>query len=250
MPISASELQIFLSANDPVENDTDPVGGAIDLTGRLLDAQLASADQVEILSDGADTRDVTIRGRTASGALVEETETLNGTTPVVLSTTFRAGGIHTIEIDSGSSTRTVTIRRDGGGATVHTILPDEIHASALFLGAVAEASGGSPVTRYAKVFARNSNATLAHLGSSVELTADTADLYRIGLGSVGGTTATANRLATPGGITFQDDDVPIAVPGTDLAPEAAVEVWIEQTLAAGATPGTPSLEITMAGASI
>jgi hypothetical protein len=246
MPIISSELQFFLPANSPVEDDTSAVGGAIDLTARPLDAQLAANDQVEILSDGTDTRDVTITGRLADGSPVTETKALSGTTPVVFDATFER--IHTIEAASGSGTRTVTIRRDSGGATVHTLNPNEVLGAALFIGA--ESDPEDPVVRYEKIFARNGNSSLALLGAEVELITDAAALYEIGLGTVGGTAATANRLAVPGGVTFEDDDTPIAVPGVNLAAGAAVEVWIEQTLAADQAAGKPSLTIRLAGASI
>ena len=245
MPIIESELQFFLPASSPVTDDASTVGGAIDLTARPLDAQLAATDQVEILSDGADTRNVTITGRLANGAPVSETNALNGTTPVVFTAVFER--IHTIEAASGDASRTVTIRRDGGGATVHTLNPDEVLGAALFINS--ESDPDDPVVRYEKVFARNGNATLALLGAEVTLVTDAADLYRIGLGTVGGTDSEANRLVDPG-VTFQDDDTAIAVPGTNLAAGAAVEVWIEQALAADQAAAKPSFTLRLSGSSI
>jgi len=70
------------AANHP-ENDTDPVGGAMDDSVKVSWEDISSV-QVEIVSSNAGdtTQTVTIHGRNAAKQIVNEVATLNGTTPV------------------------------------------------------------------------------------------------------------------------------------------------------------------------
>ena len=91
-----------------------------------LDGDQGGADEtIEAVSDGADTRDVTLIGRTLAGAHVETTETLNGTTPIVFGTDVAF--VYAAVANGSDGSRTVTIRRQTGPVTIGTIQPDQRH---------------------------------------------------------------------------------------------------------------------------
>jgi hypothetical protein len=84
MSISSSELIFYSSANIPTD-DTTTSGGAISTTSRPELTQFSGAAIVQIVSDGADTRAVTVTGRTISvkegaGGTVRATISVNETT--------------------------------------------------------------------------------------------------------------------------------------------------------------------------
>ena len=95
-------------------NSTDDTDGA---QGNM--SAFGANAVVAIVSDGADTRQVTIVGEDASGNRQSETLTLNGTTEVVGSFTFSK--LYGASVASLSASRIVTIRQGSGGTTRGTI---------------------------------------------------------------------------------------------------------------------------------
>lgn len=245
MPISASELILFGSANRP-EDDASTSGGAQDSTDRPEFVQFTAAAVVELVSDGADSRNVDIQGRNASGAVISETVGLNGTTPVLSSNTYER--IHFIRAQSTDGSRTITVSQGSGGATRGTIPPNENGFYAMFLRS---ASGSSPITRFEKIFWENTNGSLTLNSAVVRLTADPESRIRIGCeASVDGTQSVSNRLTTPGSVTFVDDDTDQGVPGGELGPGEAIGVWVEQALTASDTAKNSSFTTQLAGTTI
>jgi len=95
---------------------------------------------VAVVSDGADTRQVTIVGEDASGNRQTETLTLNGTTEVVGALTFSK--LYGAYVASLSASRIVTIRQGSGGTTRGTI---GINKKTSFIWYGRVYSGGSPI---------------------------------------------------------------------------------------------------------
>ena len=95
---------------------------------------------VAVVSDGADTRQVTIVGEDASGNRQSETLTLNGTTEVVGALTFSK--LYGAYVASLSGSRIVTIRQGSGGTTRGTI---GINKKTSFIWYGRVYSGGSPI---------------------------------------------------------------------------------------------------------
>ncbi len=95
---------------------------------------------VAIVSDGADTRQVTIVGEDASGNRQQEVLTLNGTTEVVGALTFSK--LYGAYAASLSGSRIVTIRQGSGGTTRGTI---GVNKKISFIWYGRRYSGGSPV---------------------------------------------------------------------------------------------------------
>lgn len=114
------------------EADDDDAG----VSGNL-NPDVNPADELEILSDGADTRQVTLYGKDGSGNHLEETLTLNGTTPVAGSDLFRY--VYAAVADATSGTRTVTIRKTTGPTTLGTIAINQRHGFAWLDVSTAEA---------------------------------------------------------------------------------------------------------------
>lgn len=245
MAISESDLKCHLP-HRRAEDDTNPVGGAIDPLARVLDSQF-TADAVPAIigSEASDlTTLVTVRGRTPSGTINSESEALNGTTENPFDVTLDR--LLTIVIDSPGGSGTITVRQGAGGTARHTFAARELEAAILFINA--ESDPDVQTVRYEKVHLLNDHDTLALLGAEVTLTADTANLYYIGVAvAVDDTVQVANRLAAPGGISFVDNGVAVGVPGTDLAPQSSIGVWVRQTLPAAQAPGIPTLTIRLSG---
>ena len=227
MSILASELIQYNAASMP-EADTGVSGGAIDLTARPDLAQFAANAVAAVISDGADTRTVTVYGRNAAGVYVSEAIVLNGAVEVLGTTTFER--ILKVVLSATSATRTVLVKQGTGGVTKATIGPNETTRAALF---IESASGAGILIRYMKTFWKNTNATLTLTAASMKLTADPAARIRIGCApSVGDTATSATRLTAPASVTFVDDNVAQGVPGGSLAAAAAIGVWVECNLPA------------------
>jgi hypothetical protein len=208
------------------ENDTTTSGGAIATAGRVVQLVLAANDDVEALSDGADTRTCTVTGRDATGAIVSDTITLNGTTPAQAGTPKTFERILKVVLSAADGARTVTIRRAPGGATVVTLPPNITSQRALFYDSASEASQAK---RYEKIYWKNAHGSLTLNAAKLKLTADPQARIKIGVES-SADQSVANRKTAPGGVTFVDDNVDIDI--TSLAAGAAKGLWVEQDLPA------------------
>ncbi len=228
MAITSSSLIECLATNHP-EDDVSTVGGAINAAGRVLDADLATASQLEVVSDGADTRTLTLRYR-ATNKTVQTTGaiSLNGTTPVNLGIT--AERILEATLSGADASRTVLLRIASAGATQHTFNPNETKARRLMALSV---SGAAQKVYYEATFLKNTHSTDSLLDAEVLITADPTSKFEMGVAAaVNGSTTTTNRLTAPAGVTFVDDNVAQAVPGTNLAAGDGIKVWNKMTLGA------------------
>lgn len=243
MSVLNTELVAYASAGLPLD-DATLTGGAIDLTRRPVFVALTGDSVIAAVSDGADTRNLTINGRVPGGAPDSEVLALTGAVEVVGATTFERG--QSYELDATDGTRTVTITEGSAGPTLATIPPTEVGVYRLFRNSI---SAVGAVTRFEKLFFKNTNPTDTLLDAAVELTADPSARARIGCAPTQDDTATiANRLATPAGVTFVDDNVSQGVPGTHVAGGSAIGVWVEQALLAADPAFKTFIEITMSGA--
>jgi hypothetical protein len=229
MAIATTDLILYGAAVRPVDDVVTGVGGAITLQHRPEFVQMVANGTVEVLSSAAgDTTQVaTLIGRNAAGALVTDTKTLTGTTPIAFTGTFERVLRVTL---SGTAVGTVTVRRVGN-ETLGTIPIGELGFYAMFHDS---ASAAGIVIRAEKMFFRNSHATLTLNAADVTLTVDPDSRIRIGLDlAINGTLAsTGNRTVMPVGITFSDDSAVLTVPGGVLPALAGIGVWVEQNLPA------------------
>jgi hypothetical protein len=233
MSIVASELILYGSASRP-EADTGTVGGAIDLTARPFDSDTMSADDVEAVSSNAGdtTQTLTVRYRDASGVIQSIVITLNGTT--VAHTTGTLAMERLIEATlSATCAGTITLRKEGVGATQHSFAPGELKAYRMFISAV---SGAAEKIYYEKVFFKNTNATLALQTAIVDCTADPAAVITVALEDAqNDNNSAATRLTLPTGLEaggFVTENTDINVPGTNIAAASYIGVWVKMILAA------------------
>lgn len=240
MPVSA-DLVLVYAANRP-DDDTSTVGGAKDEAARPLDSQFTANAVVAAVSDGTDTRTLTIEGINSAGTVTSENFALTSTSEVTGSETWAVIG--RVSLSAGSATRTVTIRQGAGGTTRHTLNPDETLGRTLFWESV---SAGSSKTYYEKCFWVNTGATTLN-SSTVEETADATGLYAMGLASAKDDSGTAtNRLSAPGGVTFTSGSQ--NVPGGNLLAGEAIGVWFRMALGADQSADDDSITNTLAGTS-
>lgn len=83
-----------------------------DAGGNELTALSANA-QIQIVSDGADTRSVTLVGENASGARITETIVLTGTTPVLSTNTFSK--LYLAYVTVVDASRSIVVKEGAGG---------------------------------------------------------------------------------------------------------------------------------------
>lgn len=228
MSIAAADLKAYQAANH-AEDDSATQGGAIATAGIVEFTDIAAVDNVEVLSDGADTRTVTLTGRTSTGAITSEVINLNGTTPVSSVNTYER--ILKAVLSASDGARTVTLRRATGDTLIATLPPTVTSVRRLFYDSFSDPSVQK--IRYEKFFLKNTHGTLQLNAAAVKLTADPSATIRIGCAPSKGDSATvANRLAAPASVVFVDDNVSQSVPTGALAPGESIGVWAEMTLAA------------------
>jgi len=245
MPIAASDLLLQGAASRPVDDATTS-GGARDAANKPEFTQLTSNSVVAAISDGADTRTLTVTGRNTAGAVVSDVITLTGAVEAVGVVTFER--IQRAVLSGADGARTVTVRQGAGGATRATLEPNRTSVSMLFQNSASETGA---VNRYEKAFWLNNHGSLTLNSAAVKLTADPAARIRIGLPASKDDTATvANRKAAPGGITFVDDNVSQSVPGTTLEAAAGIGVWVAQELLAADAPIRSTYTLELSGTSV
>ena len=269
MPVVDADIIVYGAAN-MVEDSTSTVGGAIDKTIKILDQDMGDVggtDTVDVVSDNAGdtTQTVTITGRDASGIIQTEVLSLAGTTPdtgvqsferilkIVVSATYI--GTLTVSENSGSAT---LVTLEGTGAAPGGVAVLENRRP--FYNAEAEASGGSAVTLYEKVFIANTHASLALLTATTEMTFDgTASIIDYDLAvAVNDSVTEPNRLTEPAGgdmlgAPTWDDAVKI-VPGGNLGDRVTgtadhIGVWMRMSMAAGQAPQNTFVTFNVVGAS-
>lgn len=236
MALKPSELIWYAAANMP-EDDVSPSGGGIDTTTLIaVDAaakagpnsaelfqKFASTPRLTSTADGDIGINATVHGYDAGGAIVQETLALNGGTPVYGDQRFES--LLKIVLDQPASGKVKLTTADGAGHAAFLPAGGILTVRRIFYDVAAPGSGEKDV--YEKLFLRNENAETALLGVSIEMNLpfffDTAvEDVQDGNGQV------ANRLTEPTGVTsagFSAADK--AIPGMNLAPSAAIGVWIK-----------------------
>src|SRR6266705_1906496 len=131
MSIVAADLIAYGCTTPPAFDGTGDatasVGGAIDLTNRIVFTNvLPSAQTVKIKSSAADTRFTRITGRKSDGTLVTENLQLNGTTAVTSVNTYDRILKFAVYDSSnttftGSATLTATLYENDGTTVVGAV---------------------------------------------------------------------------------------------------------------------------------
>lgn len=236
MSIVASDLQLWLSVNNP-EADATNSGGAIQddahasggIRGEFVD--ISATGTVEVLSDGVDTRTVTVTGRLASGAIDSEAIVLNGTTFVAGTKSFER--ILKAVLSAKDAARTVTLRKASDDVTIATLGVNVIAVRRLDYDA---ASAAATKIRYELIYLKNKHGTLTLNSAAAKLTGDPQARVKIGVKDTkGDVTLISDRVqaSPPTGIqggSFVDDNVSVTLPTGILAAGERIGVWLEQNL--------------------
>lgn len=128
--------QNTLSSDDEVSMG---MGSALDTDGSNLLTAWSGNSVVAIISNGADTRQVTIVGEDNSGVRATETLTANNAVEVVGSQSFSK--VYLVYVTSLDSNRTITIKQGSGGTSRGTIA-GTFYSAILYQNPTAKASGG------------------------------------------------------------------------------------------------------------
>lgn len=176
MSVAASDLQVYGAATMPEDDTTATIGGAVDLTTKIVFTDLAANDTIDIISDDAGDTDQIYRiyGFSAAGARITEDLTLNGLTIVTGSTTFER--VNKVVKQSGSALAgTVTVTEHSGGTTMVTLESaadagagseiDEVRKP--FYNAASDPDAAKDL--YEKVFFRNNNGVTTLVDAVISL---------------------------------------------------------------------------------
>lgn len=253
MPITAAELKLWGPVSNP-EDDSSVSGGAIqdDASGAggvvLEFVDISAADTVEVLSDGADTRTVTVYGRLANGTIDNEVFTLSGTTPQNGAKTFER--ILKVVLSVKDAARTVTVRKASDNVTIFSLGINTKEGRRRFYAA---ASAAGEVNRYESGYIKNHNGTLALQAAALKLTGDPASRLKMAVSTSKGDISTVtNRITAPagGGLVggaFVDDNVSVAVPSGFLGAGERISGWLEQKLPGADGPQKNSWTVEISG---
>lgn len=242
MSIVSTDLVLWSSANIPVD-EVSTAGGAISTTTKPTLDQFTSNAIAQVVSDGADTRTVTVTGRLATGVVDTEVLTLNGTTPVSGAKTWER--LLSVVLSATSGTRTVQVKQGAGGTVRATVGLNETTYHIAFQQSF---SSTSIKNYFEKYFFKNQNGTLTLTSAAIKLTADPSAVITVGCAPTKGDSATvSNRLAAPASVTFVDDNVSQSVPTGTLAASETIGVWADMTLAANNVALRSSYTIQLSG---
>lgn len=246
MAIVASDLVLYFSANNP-DTDSGTNGGAIDPLRRPDFTQLAANDDIEaVSSNAADTMNLTIEGRDAAGNVVSETKALTGTTPIVFSVIGVIERVLRAELASAPA-GSITVRRNPSGATLRVIPAGERGFSMFFRKTSSDPS--STKNYYAKLFVKNTHATLALQNTTFKQNADPdSRITHLPANVVDDTATAADRVTAPAAgntldpDTFDDSDKLVG----SLAAGSAWGIWFRLQLPSADPPHrtTYTLEVT------
>lgn len=114
------------------------LGTADDANGSNELSALTSNAQIELVSDGADTRNVTLVGENASGERTTETLALNGITPVLSTNTYSK--LYLVYVSATDASRIVTVKQGAGGTSRGTI-GASVKSAILYFNANTKADG-------------------------------------------------------------------------------------------------------------
>lgn len=249
MPISASDLVIYNSANMP-DSDTGTSGGAIDTLRRPDFTQIAANDTIQaVSSNNADTMNITVEARDPAGNVVSETKALNGTTAIDFTSLGTVERILRVELASAPAGN-VTVRRSTGPTTIR-VIPAGERGFGMFARKLA--SDPSVVKNYYfKVFVKNTHASLALQNATIRQSADPADrVTHLPAASANDSASVSDRQTAPAAAdtldpdVFDDNDKTIG----SLAAGDAWGVWLRVQLPAGDGPHRTSYTLEVTGQS-
>ena len=241
MSVVSGDIRVYGSANMQ-EGDVGVQGGAIDTTtwvlfdsATLVNSPAGSSSIMTIVSTQAGEKtSVYITGRNPGGSIVGDTIALNGITPVNGSIAFE----RLLKIGAVGHSGTITIK-DSNTAVITTIPSGISYVRRPFYDVSSDVAGGATRNYYEKVFIKNTGSPNSLLGATV---CDVAGGVATGINwalelaqNMNGTSVSRVTAPSTGVGTFVTDYTASGIPGTDLASGAAIGLWMNLILVAGAT---------------
>jgi len=248
MAVVDSDIVYFGSqvmANDDL---TTQIGGAIDLTTNVIFVDIDPDGTVEALSDGADTRMLTIHFIDNTGVVTSETRTLTGAAPVAFTSIMKT--ILRAVLSAPDGVRTVTIRETGPVDDLIVLGPTIITVRRVFHDVIAEGASGNTRTYFDKVFVKNTNGVDSLTASEVLLIDDVQGVITFALEfTLDGITDNGvgnNRQVAPIAFVFDQTTKAVANSG-NLTPGSAQGIWLQNTLPQGFAAQESTFSLRLAG---
>lgn len=225
MPVMPEDIVLYGSLMMP-EDDTNQVGGGVDLSTQISFTDINPAGLVEFVSDNlSDSGTVIITGRDTAGVVITQGVSLNGTTPVVTQHVLNT----VLKVQAMTHSGTLTVR-ELSGEVLMKLPPSVNQIRRPFFNVAADVPGGVNKLYFEKIFMRNNHLSLALTQAQISKTLDPSGKIEFALEpSLNGTDTTNNRNISPSGYTFDTTSKTI---GNHL-PQSAQGIWLRLTLNAG-----------------
>jgi hypothetical protein len=188
MTIKLSDLKWYGSATMPDDDVATAIGGAIDQAKKVHFTDVNGTLQIVSSAAGDTTQTITVHGRNAAGALINQAIALNGTTVVPNGTTFErltkaiksatCAGDVAVEAQAAERSNTAqagaadTIQLDAGASAV-----DDFYA-----GMVIRLTGGTGSGQIREIVAYNGTTKQATVSRAWGVTPDNTSTFRIAKG--------------------------------------------------------------------
>lgn len=253
MPIASTDILFYGSAVMAEADGTGSQGGAISTSTKVVFSDITTTDNVTIISSSAGdtTQTVTVTGRDATGAIVSEVLSLNGTSRVVGATNFER--IMKIVVNAAHA-GTITVTRDNGATytVIATLETGILQIRRVFYNTSSDVVTGSTRNYYEKIFIKNTHATLSLLSATIKEASDPTGNITFDLeNAVNGNNTSTNRITAPSlSMLGSFDNTDKAVPSTNLVAGAAIGVWLKLTLIAGSAPAKSTWTVNVAGVTV
>lgn len=244
MAIVDADIVVYGSGSGLPDDDTPTqIGGAINTAIEVVFTDIDPAGTVEALSDGADTRNLTITYLDAAGVQGSEVQALNGTGVVSFSASMAV--ILKAVLASGSASRTVTIRKSSAGATLITLKVNRTEVRRIFYNCRANPDGGATKTYYEKVFVKNENGasdgTSAQVVEQADPSGNVTFALETTLDGTGDNGVGNNRQVAPTSGIGSFDSATKNVANSGVFTHAKAQgLWLKLTLAGGTVPAETS----------
>lgn len=249
MAVVDTDIVVFGSAVMPDDDVTTEIGGAIDLTKKIVFTDISPNGTVTIFSSAAgdNTQTVTTYGRDAAGVLVSEALGLTGTTPVAGTQVFER--VLKIVL-SAAAVGNVTVEETTGGEDLVVMEAGVTEIRRPFYNAFSEAAGGAQKIYYEKIFFKNTNTVSALTSAVMSEFADPSGLVAFGLAPTlddSGTNGVGNnRQVAPSAITIDSANKNV-VNSQVHSPSTAQGIWLSLTLPAGTAASKTSYTLRETG---
>ena len=199
MSVLDFDIKYYGSAVMPDDDTGTDVGGAVDLVKRVVFDDILTTGTTRILSSSASdtTQTITVYGRTAGGALVNEAETLAGVAPQTTTTSFErilrvaktAGGALVGDIMAQSTTFAANDTAQGGAAATASLGPyvqlaaGDSQAVDYYNGMVMFFDGGTGINQVREIIDFDDTNKRAYVNQDWDVVPDATTTYEIAPGA-------------------------------------------------------------------